>query len=332
MNSESQLDSGAESSPQLSVVVPCFNEEDNVRPLLDRLIPVLEGVASGFEVIFVDDGSSDNTTAVVAAARAQDDRVKLVEFSRNFGKEVALSAGLEYASGEAIISLDADLQHPPELIPELVERWREGSAIVVAIRDETEGAGWAKEASSRLFYRVLNGLTGLKLPLGTTDFRLLDSAAASALCACGEPDRFLRGLVHWIGFPQAHVHYRAEARHAGQTKYGWRKLLGLAVDAAMSFSVLPLRLAIYLGLGAVGVGLIYGLYAFLMKVFTARPVPGWTSLMLVLVILGGTQLVMLGIVGEYLGRTYRAVQSRPLYVVARSEGLRTHGGIQGNMP
>jgi len=313
----------------VSVVVPCFNEQDNIEALLVRLVPVVEALTSRFEIILIDDGSSDDTAARILEARERDERVKLLQLSRNFGHQIALSAGLEHAMGDVVISMDGDLQHPPELIPSLLEKWREGADVVITIRDETEDAGWAKRITSRLFYRFLNVVTGLRLPEGAADFRLLSRKALDALCRCGDQDRFLRGLVQWIGFPQAAVHYRAEARHAGKSTYTWRRMMRFAMDAAISFSLVPLRGAILMGLFTVGVGLLYGLYVLWVKLFTAGAVAGWSSLMIVVLVLGGAQLTVLGIIGEYLGRTFSTVKGRPLYIVARADGLTDARGMNG---
>jgi len=309
----------------VSIVIPCLNEQDSIEPLLARLVPVLGEFTSRFEIILIDDGSSDETAARILEARERDDRVKLLQLSRNFGHQIALSAGLEHAMGDVVISMDGDLQHPPELIPSLLEKWREGSDVVITIRDETEDASWAKRTTSRLFYRFLNAVTGLRLPEGAADFRLLSRKALDALCRCGDQDRFLRGLVQWIGFPQAAVHYRADARHAGKSTYTWRRMMRFAMDAALSFSLVPLRGAILMGLFTVGAGVLYGLYVLWVRLFTTEAVAGWSSLMIVVLVLGGAQLTVLGIIGEYLGRTFSTVKNRPLYVVARTEGIADAG-------
>lgn len=304
----------------LSVVVPVYNEAGNVAPLLRRLVGVLEALATDWEVIFVDDGSRDQTASAVSAAAATDPRIRLVRLARNFGHQIALFAGMDHARGTAVVTLDGDLQHPPELIPELVRLWREGADVVQTIRRHTRGVDPLKRFSSRAFYRVLSALATVRVAPGAADFRLLSREAADAFLACREAARFNRGLVQWIGFEQRTIEYDAEARGAGRTKYSLRAMLRLAADAVFSFSSWPLRFAGLAGavvsLCAVG----YLLFVLWAALFTRWVVPGWTSILATVLVLGGVQLIVLWIMGEYLGRMFDEIKRRPLYVVRRPRG------------
>ncbi len=307
-------------SPELSIVIPVFNERENVDPLLARLRPVLAQVGRAYEVLYVDDGSRDGTADHIAALAAADPRIRLLRLSRNFGHQAALVAGLAYARGAAVITLDGDLQHPPELIPRLVQRWQAGDDVVQAIRREPADDNLLKRTSSRGFYRLLSALTRLHVTPGAADYRLLSRAALTAFLACGERCRFNRGLVQWIGFPYSEVPYDAEPRYAGRSKYSWRAMLRLAGDAIFSFSSWPLRAAGLVGGVVSGAAALYLLYVVGARLFFPDVVErGWSSILATVLILGGLNLLVLWILGEYVGRVYEEVKQRPIYIVRPTE-------------
>lgn len=305
----------------LSLVVPVCNEEDNLSLLYEKLLQVLSPLPLSWELILVDDGSRDGSLSVMRRLREKDQRVKIISLSRNFGHMMALTAGLDFAAGDAVITLDADLQHPPELIPELVRRWQAGSEIVNTVREETTGAGWFKSWSARFFYRLINRVARLDLPAGSADYRLLDRRAVNYLKQFRERSRFLRGLIGWVGFHQEFLPYRAAARQAGKTKYSFGKMFSFALDGITSFSAAPLRLAAYLGLLVASLSFLYLAYALYAHFLTDQTIEGWTSLLVVVLFLGGLQLIFLGVIGEYLGRVFEEVKQRPLYIVREKIGL-----------
>jgi polyisoprenyl-phosphate glycosyltransferase len=300
---------------EISVVVPLFNEEANVEAFLARLLPVVDKLPGRCEAILVDDGSRDATSERCAAAALRDARVRPLRLSRNFGHQAALMAGLDHATGRAVITLDGDLQHPPELIPRLVELWKGGYDVVQAIRRETADADWSKKASSSGFYRLLTALSGIRVTPGAADFRLLSREALTALLACRERCRFNRGLVQWIGFPYVEVPYDAAARHAGTTKYSLKRMLRLAGDAIFSFSSAPLRFAGMAGAGVSVAAMLYLLFVVWAYLFTTWTLPGWTSTLAAVLLLGGVQLLVLWVLGEYIGRMYEELKQRPIYVI-----------------
>ena len=306
--------------PELTVVVPVFNEEANVESMCDRVSGALDGVVESFEIIFVDDGSSDDTWRLVSDLAARDPRVSGIRFARNFGHQAALTAGVDAATGRAVVIIDGDLQDPPEVIPEMVARWREGAEVVYGQREEREGETWFKLTTAALFYRLLRGITNVEIPVDTGDFRLMGPRAVTAFRALPERNRFIRGLVSWIGFEQTAVRYKRQARLQGETKFPVRKMLRFALDGITSFSFLPLRLATWTGFA---VSLFAFLYILVVIVLKAMGIswPGYSSLMASILFLGGVQLLMIGIMGEYLGRIFDEVKRRPLYLV----GERTDG-------
>jgi len=302
------------------VVVPAFNEESNVESMHRRLSEALEGVVDEFEVIFVDDGSSDGTWGIVNDLAARDPRVCGIRFARNFGHQAALTAGVDAANGRAVVIIDGDLQDPPEVIPEMVARWREGAEVVYGQREEREGETWFKLTTAALFYRILRGITNVEIPVDTGDFRLMGPRAVEAFRSLPERNRFIRGLVSWIGFEQVAVRYKRQARLQGDTKFPVRKMLRFALDGITSFSFLPLRLATWTGFA---VSMLAFFYIAVVIVLKAAGISwsGYSSLMASILFLGGVQLVMIGIMGEYLGRIFDEVKRRPLYLV----GERTDG-------
>ena len=312
----------------LSVIVPCYNEEAVLRETHARLSETLGGLEQlEFEIIYVDDGSKDETTALIRGLQAEDRRVRALFLSRNFGHQVAVTAGLEHAAGEAVVLIDADLQDPPEVIAEMVARWRDGYDVVYGARSERTGETRFKLWTAKLFYRLMNRLSHIELPLDVGDFRLMDRKVVDALLAMPERDRFLRGMVTWVGFRQIAVFYKRAARHAGQSKYPFLKMLKFATDAVLSFSFTPLRLAIWTGFGAIIFAIAGILYAIALRFFfdPSHWVRGWASIFVAVLFMGGVQLISLGIIGEYIGRIYGEVKQRPLYFVQEELGFEERG-------
>ena len=303
--------------PLLSIVVPCFNEAGCVEEMARRLHEVLDSLDCEWEAVFVDDGSTDTTAERLGDLASRDPRVGFVSFSRNFGHQMALLAGMSQATGDAVITLDGDLQHPPELIPTLVGHWREGFDVVYTVREGNQGHA-LKERVSAGFYGVLRRLTGVDIPTGGADFRLLDRVVADALLACEERFVFVRGLVPWLGFRRKAVPYTARERFAGDTKYVFARMLRFALDGVFSFSIVPLRMISMLGGVTVILGVLYGFYSVGVRVFTDSAVSGWASLVVLVLVFSGTQLLSLGILSEYVGRIYEEVKQRPRYIVAAS--------------
>jgi len=306
----------------LSIVVPCYNEDAVLWELHRRLVAVLEQIDdTSLEIIYTDDGSHDQTPDILRQLQASDSRVRVVSLSRNFGHQIAVTAGLEHASGDAVVIIDADLQDPPEVVPEMIERWRDDYQVVYGLRARRAGETTFKRWTAKAFYRLINRLSEIEIPLDVGDFRLLDRKVVDVLLAMPERDRFLRGMVSWIGFKQVAVIYDRAPRRVGQSKYPLMKMLRFAVDSVISFSFVPLRLAIWVGFGAIvasfaGIG-----YALVIRLYTTDWVRGWTSIFTAVLFLGGVQLITLGIVGEYVGRIYAEVKLRPLYVVRERLGF-----------
>lgn len=311
----------SESSMKLSVVIPVLNEESNIRILYDRMTAQLTQLAHESELIFVDDGSSDSSAAKIASLRQADSRVKLLSLSRNFGHQIALTAGMDYANGDAVIVMDADLQHPPELLAELVKHWKEGFEVVYTVRHTTEDAGWLKRITSKLFYRFFRALSGIDLPSNAADFRLLDRTVVNAFRQIRERTRFLRGLTRWAGYRSIAIPYEAAPRQSGRSKYRLRGMIRFAIDGVVSFSATPLYVAIYFGLVLALMGFGYMVYVLYARFVTHNVVPGWTSLIILVTLVGGIQLILMGIIGIYIGKIYEEVKQRPLYLIQKSLGL-----------
>jgi len=300
----------------LSVVVPCFNEEIVIPETHRRLIAVVEKAPGvDFEIIYVDDGSRDATLDRLRGFQRTDPRVRVIALSRNFGHQIALTAGLAEAAGDVVAVIDADLQDPPETIMEMLERWRRGADVAYGVRSKREGETAFKRWTATAFYRLLTRIANVSIPLDAGDFRLMDRTVVNAFLAMPERDRFVRGMVAWTGFRQDPVYYKRNARAAGETKYPFKKMLHLAVDSILSFSLVPLRLATWIGFLAAVLALSGIAYAAAMRIFTDVWVPGWTLTFIALLFLGGVQLVLIGVIGEYLGRIYAEVKRRPLYLV-----------------
>jgi dolichol-phosphate mannosyltransferase len=299
-------------------VAPIFNEEASVAELYRRLRETLDRETKSWELILVDDGSSDGSAKALEALARKDRRVRPVLFARNFGHQIAVTAGLDHARGDAVVIIDADLQDPPELIPEMVRRWKEGHEVVYAVRTERVGESWFKTATASLFYRLISRITDVHIPLDTGDFRLLDRKVVEALRQMRERHRFLRGMAAWVGFRQTGVSYKREARFAGETKYPFRKMFRLALNAVTSFSYFPLQIATYLGFLCAGVSALAIVVVIIMRLGGSQAFLGQATTLIAVLFLGGIQLISLGILGEYLGRVYDEVKGRPLYILRSS--------------
>lgn len=299
----------------VSVVVPVCNEQAVLPELQRRLLAVLASAGVAYEIVYVDDGSTDDSVACIHALREEEPGTALLELSRNFGKEVAISAGLDCAQGDAVVVIDADLQDPPELITELLQEWQAGYDVVYAVRESREGESWLKVFSAYWFYRVMNRLSDVEIPADAGDYRLLSRRAVDALKTLHEKHRYMKGLYAWVGFPQKGVPYRREARAAGRGKWNYWRLWNFALEGITSFSAAPLKLATYLGLLTSTLAFLYGAYILLRTLFLGNPVPGYPSLMVIILFLGGVQLICLGIIGEYLARTFNESKQRTLYFV-----------------
>jgi glycosyltransferase involved in cell wall biosynthesis len=312
----------------LSVVVPCMNEEEVLRQTHQHLVGVLQESPADFEIVYVDDGSTDSTPAVLRELQASDTRIRVVRFSRNFGHQVAITAGLEHASGDAVVIIDADLQDPPEVITEFLSKWLDGYDVVYGVRTERDGESAFKQVSAKIFYRFFSHMSETRMPLDTGDFRLLDRRVVDALISMPERDRFVRGMVSWLGFSQVAVPYHRASRVAGTTKFSLFKMVSFALDGIFSFSILPLRLATWTGFAASAVA-IAGIVAVLLERFFQVPglVKGWSSAVIGELFIGGVQLVCLGIIGEYVGRIYGESKRRPLYIVRERMGFEARNPV-----
>lgn len=298
----------------LSIVVPVYNEEDNIKVFYDAVVTEMNALAYDYEVIFVDDGSSDNSSLLLRDLARKDCRVKVLLLARNFGHQLALTCGLDYATGEAVITMDGDMQHPPALIPQLVQLWEQGYDVVRTIRDSTEDASWAKAITSKYYYKLMNKMAEVPIVEGGSDFRLMNRKSLETLKRFREHGRFLRGIVGDLGYRQAELHFVAPPRFAGKSKFSIRKMIRFALDGIAAFSRAPLRMALY-------VGILCGLLSLLMILhilyvyFSGEAVNGWTTLGMAIFFLGGIQLIGIGIIGEYVGRVFEEVKHRPLYWV-----------------
>lgn len=311
------------SAPEYSIVVPVFNEAETLPEFRRRVGDVLALLDGPAEVVLVDDGSSDDSRAVLEPIHDEDPRYKVLGLSRNFGHQIAVSAGLDHARGRALVIIDADLQDPPELIPELASRWREGYDVVYAVRDERLDETRFKLLTARLFYRFLRRMTETDIPPDVGDFRLIDRRVADAVGAMPERSRFLRGMISWVGYRQVGVPYTRDPRFAGESKYPLRKMVRFASDGVVSFSNVPLRLALNIGFVVSGLAFVLTAAAIMAKLLGVYAVPGWASVVVATTFLGGVQLIVLGMMGEYVGRIYEEVKRRPLYLVDRRHGLDT---------
>jgi len=314
----------AEGNPQVSVVIPAYNEVGNLAQLHGELIKVLSTLNMSWEVFFVDDGSVDNTWGEIVSLCETDLRVKGVRLSRNFGHQNALLAGLAKAKGQAVISMDADLQHSPQVIPILVKEWQKGNKIVHTVRLDPDGLPFLKRLTSQLFYKIFSFLSGVRIDPGMADFRLLDRQVVDEVVQLRENRLFLRGLVQWVGYPSSKVEFQSGRRFSGESKYNFYKMLKFAWTGITSFSIVPLRLTIILGLISSMFAFYRLIYALYIKLFTEKAVPGWASLTIVVSLLFGILFILLGILGEYLARILEEVRSRPRFIVSESVGFEEH--------
>ena len=305
----------------LSVVAPVFNEADGIRTFVDTVATELSRLTDAWEIVLVDDGSIDGTWDILYSLHVENPYIKILRFSRNFGHQLAITAGMQYACGDAVIVMDADLQHPPKMIPQMVAKWKEGFEVVYTIRNYGDEIGWFKRTTSNLFYRTLNVLSDTKLEPGTSDFRLLDRAVLDQFNSMPENVRFIRGMIRWLGFRQTSIPFTAAPRFAGQTKFSLAKMVRFALEGITSFSVLPLRWITACGLSVAAMSLCYALYVLGEVWMTGVTTTGWLTLVVAILFLGGMQLTALGIVGEYVGRIYMETKRRPLFIVQEQCGF-----------
>lgn len=312
--------------PTFSVIAPIYNELENIPELYPRIRDVMDQTGESWELVLVDDGSTDGSTDVMRKLAENDPRVRPVIFARNFGHQIAVTAGLDYARGDAVVIIDADLQDPPEVILDLIAKWREGYEVVYAVREERAGESWFKKTTASLFYRVIYRITDVNIPLDTGDFRLMDKKVVDVMRQMREKHRFLRGMSSWVGFRQIGVPYKRKPRYAGETKYPLKKMIRLALNAVTSFSYFPLQLATYIGFVAAGLSVIAIPVVAILRLTTGATLEGQATTLIMVLFLGGVQLISLGIIGEYIGRIYDEAKGRPLYVVAEAPHAETLPG------
>lgn len=299
-----------------TIIAPIYNELENIPELYPRVRDVMEQTGEPWELILVDDGCTDGSTEVIRKLAENDPRVRPVIFARNFGHQIAVSAGIDYSRGQAVIIIDADLQDPPEVILDLIAKWREGYEVVYAVREEREGESWFKRTTASLFYRLIYRITDVDIPLDTGDFRLMDEKVVSVMKQMREKHRFLRGMSAWVGFKQIGVPYKRKPRYAGETKYPFSKMFKLALNAITSFSYFPLQVATILGFIAAGLSVLAIPIVAILRLTTGTALFGQATTLIIVLFLGGVQLISLGIIGEYIGRIYDEAKDRPLYIVA----------------
>jgi len=304
--------------PTISIIAPVFNESGCLDSLFKRLTEVMTSSGESWELILVDDGSRDGSTGIIREMATKDERIRAVIFARNFGHQIAVTAGLDYSRGKAVVIIDADLQDPPEAILEMIQKWREGYKVVYAVRAEREGETWFKKFTASLFYRIIARVTDIKIPLDTGDFRLLDRQVVDTLNKMREKHRFLRGMSSWVGFKQTGITYKRAARLIGETKYPFRKMFKLAITAITGFSYFPLQVATVFGFISAGVSILFIPVVVVMRLVGDGAFFGQATTLIAVLFLGGVQLISLGILGEYIGRIYDEVKGRPLYVVSES--------------
>ncbi len=312
----------------VSIVVPVFNEQDNIDVFKREVCKSMEQLPYRFEIIFVDDGSNDATPAILHRLAGEDGRVQALILARNYGHQVAISCGLDHADGDAVISMDGDMQHPPEMLPQLIAKWEEGFDVVQTIRLTTEGVSWFKKFTSSTFYWLMNAMSKVHVQEGGSDFRLLDKKVVDSFRGFRETARFIRGMISAIGYRQTTIEFVAPPRHAGVSKFSLRKMMTFALDGITAYSKLPLRFAFYTGIacGVISVGLT--MHVLYIKFFTDEAVPGWATLSASILLLGGLQLVFMGIIGEYVGRIFEEVKRRPLYLVREELNRPRHGLVE----
>ncbi len=303
------------SKPTFTIIAPIYNEIDNIQVLYTRVSEVMDSIGEAWEFVMVDDGSSDGSTEAILELKKQDDKIVPVIFARNFGHQIAVTAGLDYSHGDAMVVIDADLQDPPEVILDLIKKWKEGYEVVYATRSKRAGETWFKLFSASVFYRLIQRITDVNLPMNTGDFRLLDRKVVDVMGSMREKHRFLRGMSVWVGFRQTGVEYERAERLAGQTKYPLKKMIKLASDAITGFSYFPLKLATYLGFFFTGISFLFILIMIILRLTGSQFLMGQSTILIVILFLGGLQLLSIGMLGEYIGRLYDEAKGRPLYIV-----------------
>jgi glycosyltransferase involved in cell wall biosynthesis len=318
------------SQPRYSVIAPCWNEEGNLHELYRRIKEVMDQTDAPWELVLINDGSTDRTSEIMHELHQADPRIRFVDFARNFGHQLAVTAGMDYARGDAVILIDADLQDPPELILEMIEKWKEGYKVVYAVREERRGETWFKLFTAKLFYRIIYRITDVDIPLDTGDFRLMDRQVVTQMQIMKEHHRFIRGMTSWVGFKQTGVYYVREERFAGETKYPIRKMVRFAITAITGFSIFPLQLATFLGFFIALLSALFILVAIIARLSGGHAFEGQATTLVMVLFLGSIQLISLGIIGEYLGRIYDEVRGRPLYVVNDAIGFDSDSSQQTN--
>ena len=313
-------------NPTFSIIAPIFNELENIPELYPRVRDVMDQTGEPWELILIDDGCTDGSTEVIRKLAESDARVRPVIFARNFGHQIAVTAGIDYSRGDAVVIIDADLQDPPEVILDLIAKWREGYEVVYAVRAERAGESWFKKTTASIFYRLIYRITDVDIPLDTGDFRLMDKKVVDVMKQMREKHRFLRGMSAWVGFKQIGVNYKRKPRFAGETKYPLKKMIKLALNAVTSFSYFPLQLATYMGFIAAGLSVIAIPVVAILRLTTGTALLGQATTLIIVLFLGGVQLISLGIIGEYIGRIYDEAKGRPLYIVA--EGPEESGSVK----
>lgn len=308
---------GPNTMPTVSVVAPAYNEQEVLGEFYRRVTAVMTEMGCAYEIVLINDGSRDSTLELMHMLRDRDPHLTIIDLSRNFGKEIALSAGLDHTKGDVVIVLDSDLQDPPELIPQMIDVWREGYDVVYGMRTVRDGESWFKKTTAKYFYRLIKRVSRVDIPKDTGDFRLMSRRAVDALGGLREEHRFMKGLFAWIGFPSKPLPYRRDPRAAGQTKWNYWKLWNFAIEGITSFTVAPLKVSTYAGLAVAAFALLYAAVVIWKALILSDPVPGYPSLMAVILFLGGVQLISVGVLGEYVGRIFNEVKRRPLYLVNR---------------
>ncbi len=313
--------SGAEANVVLSIIVPMWNEEESIDIFMERVEPILQSITQSYEIICIDDGSTDSTLKLLIQHRVRDARIKVLSLSRNFGKDVALSAGLNYCEGQAVVPMDVDLQDPPEIIPDMYARKQEGYDVVLAVRASRKSDSWMKRRTAKLFYRLHNKVADIAIPDDTGDFRMLDRKVVEVIRRLPERTRFMKGLFAWVGFTHSEIEYERQPRAAGTTKWKYWKLWNFALDGITASSTVPLRIWTYFGVAISTFAFLYAGFLILSTMMGGVSVPGYASMMVTVLFLGGINIMATGILGEYLGRVYTEVRNRPLYVVRETHGL-----------